>query len=80
MRPMTSEQCEIVATLYAVWNDFLLDGETPTDQQIVQSVLNSWHPSKRNISEDRWLAALPWMRSNDLVPQGVGEKTRVVSS
>jgi type I restriction enzyme S subunit len=37
-------------------------------------------PEKRNISEDRWLAALPWMRSNDLVPKGVGEKTRVVSS
>lgn len=80
MRPMTSEQCEIVATLYAVWNDFLIDGETPTDHKIVQSVLNSWHPSKRNISEDRWLAALPWMRSNDFVPKGVGEKTRVVSS
>ena len=77
LRPMTSEQCEIIATLYAVWNDFLLDGETPTDRQIVESVLNNWHPSKRSIAEDRWSAALPWMRSNDLVPKGVGERTRV---
>jgi len=80
LRPMNREQCEIVATLYAVWNDFLLDGKTPSDQQIVQSVLNNWHPSKRAIAEDRWLIALRWMRAKGLVPTGVGEKTRVAAS
>jgi type I restriction enzyme, S subunit len=80
LKPMNTEQCEIVATLYAAWNDFLLDGETPTDHQIVQSVLTNWHPSKRNISEDRWMAALPWMRVHQLVPRGVGQKTRVATS
>ena len=77
LRPLGTEQCEIVATLYAVWNDFLLDGRQPTDDEIVASVLNEWHPSKKQIAEGRWRDALPWMRKHELVPRGTGEKTRV---
>lgn len=76
MRPLKTEQCEIVATLYAVWNDFLIDKVQPSDEQIVTSVLQ-WHPKKEKIAKDRWMAALPWMREKDLVPKGTGEKTRV---
>lgn len=76
MRPMTTEQCEIVATLYAVWNDFLIEGHQPSDEDIVQSVLTNWHPSKQRIQEERWCAGLPWMRKHGLIPKGVGEKTR----
>ncbi|KQZ96481.1 hypothetical protein ASD64_16805 [Mesorhizobium sp. Root157] len=79
MRPLDTPQCEIVATLYAVWNDFLIDGQQPTDDEIVASVLQ-WHPKKQEISEDRWSRALPWMRQKGLVPQGVGEKTRVAKA
>lgn len=76
LRPLTTEQCEIVATLYAVWNDFLIDRLQPTDDEIVTSVL-LWHPKKEEIAIDRWQAALPWMRQKGLVPNGTGEKTRV---
>lgn len=75
LRPLNTEQCEIVATLYAVWNDFLIDKRQPTDQQIIASVLQ-WHPKKQEIPEERWRAALPWMREKGLVPKGIGEKTR----
>ena len=78
LRPLGTEQCEIIATLYAVWNDFLLDGRQPTDDEIVGSVLNDWHPAKKQIAETRWRAALPWMRQHSLTPRGTGEKTRVV--
>lgn len=78
MRPLDTERCEIVATLYAVWNDFLIDGVQPTDDKIVASVLE-WHPKKANIAESRWLAALPWMREHGLIPTGKGEKTRVTA-
>jgi len=76
LRPLSTEQCEIVATLYSVWNDYLIDKLHPTDDEIVSSVLQ-WHPKKQEIAEDRWRAALPWMRQKGLVPKGVGEKTRV---
>ncbi|MER8412608.1 restriction endonuclease subunit S [Mesorhizobium sp. M1342] len=76
LRPLNREQCEIVATLYSVWNDYLIDLRQPTDGEIVSSVLQ-WHPKKQEISEDRWRAALPWMRQKGLVPKGIGEKTRV---
>lgn len=77
LRPLDTERCEIIATLYAVWNDFLIDGIQPTDDAIVASVLQ-WHPKKATIAESRWLAALPWMRDKGLIPTGRGEKTRVV--
>jgi len=77
LRPLDTERCEIIATLYAVWNDFLIDGIQPTDDAIVASVLQ-WHPKKATIAEGRWLAALPWMRDKGLIPTGRGEKTRVV--
>lgn len=79
MRPLDTPQCEIVATLYAVWNDFLIDGQQPTDDEIVTSVLQ-WHPKKQEIGEDRWSRALLWMRQKGLVPKGVGEKTRVAKA
>lgn len=80
LRPLTTQQCEIIATLYAVWNDFLIDGRQPDDDEIVDGVLNNWTDSKRQIPEDKWRAALPWMRQKGLIPTGNGEKTRVAST
>jgi type I restriction enzyme S subunit len=70
-------QCEIVATLYAAWNDFLIENKTFTDNDIIDEVLNNWHEDKERISRDRWQKALDWMREKDLVPEGVGAKTLV---
>jgi type I restriction enzyme S subunit len=80
LRDMDTERCEIVATLYAAWNDFLLTGKTPDDEAIVSDVLTNWHDKKQNIAKDRWLNALPWMRQKNLVPHGSGRKTRNITS
>lgn len=79
LRRLTTQQCEIVATLYAVWNDFLIDGRQPSDDEIVHGVLTNWTDSKRQIPEEKWRAALPWMRQRNLIPVGRGEKTRVAA-
>jgi type I restriction enzyme S subunit len=71
-----TEQCEIVATLYGAWNDFLIDGVHPSDDQIVDEVLTNWNPSKVRIERNRWIAALTWMRQNDIVPVGYGISTK----
>jgi len=72
---MDTTQAEIFATLYAAWNDLLIDKKRPTDDDIFQEVIHNWHPRKRKISKERWHAALQWMRDNDFVPTGFGEPT-----
>lgn len=71
-----TERCEIVATLYGAWNDFLIDGVHPNDDQIVDEVLTNWNPSKERIDRNRWVAALTWMRQNAIVPVGYGMSTK----
>jgi restriction endonuclease S subunit len=64
-----TEHCEIVATLYSAWEDLLKTGQEFTDKDIVHEVLYNWTESKKRITEERWLAALKWMRDNEFIPQ-----------
>ncbi|CAN7554166.1 restriction endonuclease subunit S [Neorhizobium tomejilense] len=67
---------EAVATLFAVWNDALIDGETPADMEIKLAVLSNWHPEKaRKFNVNELQIWLDWMRRHDLVPRGTGPKT-----
>ncbi|MFD2237174.1 restriction endonuclease subunit S [Aureimonas populi] len=67
---------EAVATLYAVWNDALIDGETPDDAAIINGVLHEWHTEKGEkftaADLNIWLA---WMRRRNLIPRGQGPRT-----
>lgn len=74
-RPLSTDQAEIIATLYASWNDFTIGGKTFTDDDIVNDVINNWHDSKKRFSKDIWLRAIEQMRKLDLVPKGYGKKT-----
>lgn len=67
-RKARTVQCEIVATLYAAWEDLLVEGEV-TDDQVIEQVLHRWHPSKQKIAEDRWRTALGWMKKKGLTPE-----------
>jgi hypothetical protein len=68
LRPLSTQRCEIVATLYSAWEDFLAAGKTPTDAEIIAEVRNNWHPSKEAIEPERWQSALEWMRVKCLIP------------
>ncbi|MBR6848066.1 MAG: restriction endonuclease subunit S [Bacteroidales bacterium] len=68
-RSSTTEQCEIVATLYSAWDDLLQSHKSFTDDDILNEVLNNWHESKKRISRNRWQTELDWMRVNGFVPQ-----------
>jgi type I restriction enzyme, S subunit len=72
-RSWETERCEIVATLYAAWNDLLKEKGSVSDDMIVHEVLNNWHESKQRIPEERWLKALGWMREKGYVPGPVAE-------
>ncbi|MEZ5325941.1 MAG: DNA methyltransferase [Verrucomicrobiales bacterium] len=80
-RPLTTQQCEIVSTLYAAWNDLLLDGASPTDDEIIhQASTAEWHENKEKIELGKWPAALKWMREKGIVPAGWGTRTNPKST
>lgn len=76
LKTADTQQAEIVSTAFAAWNDLLLEGKTPTDDDIVDLILNDWTESKRKITSERWRSALHWMREKSLVPRGLGEHTK----
>lgn len=72
------QQCEIVSTLYAAWNDLLIDNEQITDELIIAEASSPerWHQEKAKIEPDKWPKALEWMRAKNLIPTGYGKHTR----
>jgi type II restriction/modification system DNA methylase subunit YeeA len=75
-RRLDTDQCEIVATLYACWNDRIIDQKDVSDKSIVEEFLSAWHDRKRRFPPARLLKALAWMRKNRLVPTGRGGHTK----
>ena len=76
LRDLDTHSVEAVTTLYAVWNDHLIDGKTPNDQDIIFGVLEDWHPEKKDkFRKDELNNWLGWMRRNDFIPEGQGPKT-----
>jgi hypothetical protein len=76
-RPLTTDQCEIIATLFACWNDLLLSGARTDDESITYEFLARWHEKKRRFSADRLRKALLWMRTEGVIPKGRGKRTLV---
>lgn len=74
MLPMTAQQAEIVATVFAAWNNLLLDGKCPNDEQIVFEARENWHPDKLKIERQKFFAAVQWLRDQGVVPEGKGKR------
>jgi len=67
---------EAVATIYAVWNDLLADGQAANDEMICRGVLTDWHPEKAKKFKQSDLAHwLAWMRRHEFVPDGSAPRT-----
>lgn len=66
-----------IATLFAVWNDFILDGvASPSDVQIVKEVVTNWTENKKNTSETVWHRNLGEMKTKGIIPKGNGLHTK----
>jgi len=70
------ESSEIIATLYSGWNNLLIDGKTPSDEEIVYESRENWSKRKLKIPRERFFKALEWMRKEEiaLIPIGNGLK------
>ncbi|GAB1717521.1 MAG: hypothetical protein NTAFB05_25630 [Nitrobacter sp.] len=76
LRDLDKEAVEAVTTLYAVWNDALIDGHQPDDVTIINGVLAEWHVEKgKKFKTDDLSRWLDWMKRQDLTPRGQGTKT-----
>ncbi len=74
--PLNTEQSEIVATLYACWNDLILQRNREiTDVEVITEFRSNWHQSKARFDQERLMKALDWMREKGLVPYGNGSRT-----
>ena len=52
--PLDTRQAEIAATLYAAWNNLLLLGASPSDEDIVYETRENWHTSKLKIEREKF--------------------------
>ncbi len=79
--PRTLDHTEIVATLYACWNDLLIRQRSSSDAAIIAEFLQ-WSPTKMRFlaehqrePEKLLQNALSWMRDQRLIPKGRGGLT-----
>lgn len=77
VRPMDTDQTEIAATIYACWNDLLLSKKAPSDDLIIKEFREKWHEKKKRFSKARIQKAIDWMKKNNLIPMGKGQKTQI---
>lgn len=74
-KDMNTEATEAVATLYAVWNDALIDYQQLDDAFIIKGFLQDWHADKKKFNQTDLQNWLDWMRRNGVVPHGDGPRT-----
>lgn len=76
MRLWDTDRCEMIVTLYAAWNDYILEGRPASDEAIVDEVMHRWNEAKLRFSKSRWLEILADMKNSEiLTPTGFGKRT-----
>ncbi|MBK3474894.1 restriction endonuclease subunit S [Pseudomonas sp. MF6751] len=77
MRDWDTDRCEMSVTLYAAWNDFILEGRLVSDDAIVDEVMHSWNNTKLRFGKAEWVAVLAEMKKHKiLMPTGFGKRTK----
>ena len=71
---MKTDDAELFATVYAVWNDMLLDGKPVDDAAIVAGVYG-WNVKKQKFKPEVIRDRIAWMRETGYIPTGRGKHT-----
>ena len=66
-RKAKTDQVELIATLYACWQELTNTNQLITETQLLSS-LYSWSKEKQKYSEQTALKAIKWMKDNNVVP------------
>ncbi|MBP1546017.1 MAG: hypothetical protein J6A37_05395, partial [Oscillospiraceae bacterium] len=76
MKRMKSSRAEKIATLYAAWNDMIIDGvQNITDKMIIDDVMNNWTENKAKTDLSTWQHILNEMKDKKIIPRGYGKHT-----
>ncbi|WP_299378818.1 hypothetical protein, partial [uncultured Kiloniella sp.] len=65
---------ELVATVHAAWNNLLLDGKKPSEDDIVHEARENWHSDKLKIPRHEFIEALARIRRENIMPKGMGKR------
>jgi type I restriction enzyme, S subunit len=71
--PFELEHAELVATLFAGWNNLVLSGKTPTDEEIVYESRENWSERKLTIDRKKFFKTISWMKEHGFIPEGKGK-------
>lgn len=71
----TEDESEIIATLYAVWNNRILDQAEISDDLLI-SDFREWSSRKLRYSDEQLLQGLEWMNKTGFIPRGFGYKIK----
>jgi type I restriction enzyme S subunit len=69
MHPSTESEAEIIATVYAVWNNRVIKRQNSSIDLLIQDFY-SWSERKLQYSEGEILKAYHWLRDNNFEPLG----------
>ena len=69
---------DMIATLFASWNDLIIWLLPTTDEAILHEALDNWHLDRQLISRPTWIKTLKWMREVGFAPTGFGSPTKQI--
>lgn len=70
-----THRAEVVTTVFAAWNDLLLEGKEARAKDIVCEAREKWTKNKLLIEEEKFYKSVEWLQKNNLVPKGKGKHT-----
>lgn len=71
--PMPTRDVEVLSTVHTAWNNYLIEKQEPTDEQIVHAACEGWHEEKTKIPRHKFFTAIETLRKQGLVPTGQGK-------
>lgn len=74
--PMDTEEAEVVATVYAAWNNLIIQMRPTDDQAIVRAAREEWHADKMRIPRQKFFDAVSVLKRKNIVPTGRAKLVR----
>lgn len=74
--PMNSEEAEIVATVYAAWNNLIVKSKPIDNEAIVREAREDWHLEKMAIPRHKFFDAIALLKNRNMVPNGQAKLVR----
>lgn len=68
----TEAEAEIIATIYAVWNNRIIEDTSITDGELIEDFYR-WSDRKQQYTNEQIMVGLKWLRDNNLAPKGFGK-------